>query len=393
MNVLMLEDDDLVADLMETVVAGAYPGTYVDKVATLAQAQQRFRKQTYGLIIADWNLPDGSGLALVREARQKDAELPILMVSARSDRESVLQAAHYGINGYITKPFDVSTLHRRLAALLDVKPSEEHEDLEAVLASSQEQMIQLPSDLNADEVMALMARASELTPAQLAERWRERPGLVARLMDVANSRSFRRTGKPAESLKDALSLLGVGMALNQALAMALDVSREIQVPELATLAAGFQEQSVKVGREAQRLAVLLRHPPQAFQKAGLLSRVGELAVLNVLNQYVQRGGTLEEGDALLCLRRWAQPFGNRLKVQWRLPLGLREMIGAVHVLAGENIREERLIMRAAALVSDGRRDTDECRRLLARLGLDGVDTASESGEKADTDAGGGKDHD
>lgn len=382
MNVLVLEDDDLIADLLETVVAGTYPGASVDKAATLSQALDRVGKYSYGLIITDWNLPDGSGLRLVREVRQRDGELPILMVSARSDRDSVLQAAHYGINGYITKPFDVSVLHKRLSGLIGAGQTAQQENLDTVLESSLDHMIQLPSDLNAADILELMARVHELTPAQLAERWRERPGLVARLLDVANGSSFRRTGTPVESLKDALSLLGVGMALNQALAMSLDVSRQIQVPELATLAAGFQAQSVKVGREAQRLARLLKHPTQAFQKAGLLSRVGELAVLNVLNQFVQRGGVLDEGDALLCLQRWAQPYGNRLKVQWHLPLGLREMIGSVHLLAGENVREERLIMRVAALMADGRKETEECRRLASRLGLEALEPHTDGGGQA-----------
>ena len=59
MNVLVLEDDDLIADLLETDVAGAYPGTSVDKAATLSQALDRVHKHSYGLIITDWNLPDG----------------------------------------------------------------------------------------------------------------------------------------------------------------------------------------------------------------------------------------------------------------------------------------------------------------------------------------------
>jgi HD-like signal output (HDOD) protein len=106
-----------------------------------------------------------------------------------------------------------------------------------------------------------------------------------------------------------------------------------------------------------------------FQKAGLLSRVGELAVISVVNQFVGKGGRLEEGQAEQCLKDWAQPYGNRLKVQWRLPLDLRELIGSVHFLQKDTVRNDCLIMRAAALIAEGRQDDETCRVLLERLGV------------------------
>ena len=193
MNVLLLEDDDLVADLLETVVAGSYPGAFVQKASNLAQAFDKVADATFGLIITDWNLPDGSGLELVRKVRARDTELPIVMVSARADRDSVLKAAHYGISGYITKPFDVAMVHKRLAELIEPGPVSGVPELQDVLKSSLDRVIQLPGDLDAPEVLELMARAGELSPGQLAERWREHPGLVTRLLDVANGSSFRRS--------------------------------------------------------------------------------------------------------------------------------------------------------------------------------------------------------
>ncbi|MDR9425938.1 MAG: response regulator, partial [Marinobacter sp.] len=122
MNVLVLEDDELVAELLETVIASAYPGAVVEKFRALGDAVAGADKQRFDLVITDWNLPDGSGLELVRRLRGRDRDLPIVMVSARSDRDSVLKAAHYGISGYITKPFSVEMVHERLAALIEPGP-------------------------------------------------------------------------------------------------------------------------------------------------------------------------------------------------------------------------------------------------------------------------------
>jgi len=356
--------------LLETVIASAYPGALVKKFLLLEEAIAETGRQHLDLVITDWNLPDGSGLELVRHLRERDSELPIVMVSGRSDRDSVLKAAHYGINGYITKPFSVEMVHERLAALIEPGPvSAEDLDLQAMLTESLEHVIQLPGEQDPAEILALIERANELSPAQLSERWREQPALVTRLLDVANGSSFRRTGKPVETLKDAINLMGVSMALNQALALSLDVGRQLKSPELVELAAKYQEQALKVGREAQRIAISMKKPPVMFQKAGLLSRVGELAVISVINQYIAKGGQLEEGLADQCLRDWAQPYGNRLKVQWRLSLDLRELIGSVHFLQKDAVRNDRLIMRAAALIAEGRQEEEACQILLDRLGV------------------------
>ena len=370
MNVLVLEDDELVGELLETVIASAYPGATVEQFRNLEDAMAGASRQPFELVITDWNLPDGSGLELVRHLRERDKDLPIVMVSGRSDRESVLKAAHYGISGYITKPFSVEMVHERLAALIEPGPVAENElNLQTMLEESLEHVIQLPGEQDPAEIMELIARADELSPANLAERWREQPALVTRLLDVANGSSFRRTGKPVETVKDAINLMGVPMALNQALAMSLDVGRKIQSPELAKLASEYQEQALKVGREAQRIALSMKKRPEMFQKAGLLSRVGELAVISVINQFVGKGGKLEEDQAEQCLQEWAQAYGNRLKVQWRLSLDLRELIGAVHFLQKDSVRNDRLIMRAAALIAEGRQEDDICQSLLERLGV------------------------
>ncbi len=379
MKALILEDDDLIAELLETVVAGLYSGVSVVLAGTLGEALSQIKNNRFDLYIADRNLPDGSGLELVRQLRQLDRDVPIVMVSGRSDRESVLQAAHYGIDGYMTKPFDVESLHERLGKLLKIDQTAEAPDLETLLRDSLEEVIQLPSDVDPSDILDLIGRQGDLSAAQLAERWREEASLTARLLDVANSSSFRRSGKPVETLKDAIGSLGVPLALNQALALSLDVSNKLQHEPLRELARAHHEAALQVAKEAQRLAIRLKKQPVLLQTAGLLSRLGELAVLKVLNQYAAAGGEIGTAEAEKVLESWAQAYGNRLKIQWRLPLGVRELIGAVHFLPNDCTREERLIMRAASMLATGEQDSEECRRLMRRIGMEAEEKEREKG--------------
>ncbi|QFS88764.1 MULTISPECIES: HDOD domain-containing protein [unclassified Marinobacter] len=370
MKTLILEDDELVGELLETVVAGIHQGAAVSLARSLSEAQQLLDSDSrYHLYLIDWQLPDGSGLDLVKRVRAGDRDVPIVMVSGRSDRESVLRAAHHGISGYITKPLDVQLLHERLTKLVPAGDSG-HGSADEYLKESLNSVVQLPTDIDPIDVLDLIGRQQELSPAQLAERWREDAALTARLLDVANSSSFRRTGKPVESLRDAISNMGVAMALNQALALALDVAGKIDSSDLQAQARAFHDMALQVSREAQKLAIRLGKSPSLFQQAGLLSRLGEMAVLKVLNQFTAEGGSLNGSEVEQCIGQWSQDYGNRLKVQWKLPLSLRDMIGAVHFLPKDSTREDRLVMRAAALIAGGQSDSDECQRLLRRIGLD-----------------------
>lgn len=391
METLVVEDDDLMADLLETVVAGLHPAMAVSKASGFQEAMALWQTNKPGLLIVDWNLPDGSGLEIIRQVRAEDRDVAIVMITGRADRESILKAAHYRINGYISKPFNVEMLHQRLMAMIGQALPEEGRDvasLEDMLSEGLDTVIQLPAKTDAASVLELMAGAEKLSAGQLAERWRNDTSLCARLLDVANRSSFRRTGAPQANLQDALSLMGVPMALNQALALALDVSAAFSSEALAAMAVDYQQQAEAVAREAQRIALAMGKKSTQLQTAGLLSRVGELAVLKVMDHFLKQGGTLDDKEMAQAIRDWAQPYGNRLKVQWRLPLELRQLIGAVHYVSRENVTQDRLIMRAAALMASEAALEGELSRLLRQLGLEDWQA---SGTGQEPDVGGGSD--
>lgn len=385
MNVIIVEDDELMADLLETVVAGLHPSLRVFKAFTVGEALELWQAKAPGLFVVDWSLPDGSGLGLLREIRTKDKEVAVVMVTGRADRESILKAAHYGISGYISKPFSIEMLHERLYGMLKTVLPEDSgtETLDELLTSKLESGIQIPTRMDVAGILGLMERADDLSGAQLAERWQKEPALCARLLEVANRSSFRRTGEPIATVRDAISVMGVPMALSQALALALDTGSAFRSPALAQRAKHHQAEAEAVGSEAQKIALVLSKKTLEFQTAGLLSRMGELAVLNVMDRFVQQGRELTDSDIEGGLRAWAQQYGNRLKVQWRLPLTIRQMIGAVHHLSREDVRQNLLVMRAASLIAGGQTDTPECLRLLRQLGLenwlDSRKQASETG--------------
>ncbi|MDO6441539.1 response regulator [Marinobacter sp. 2_MG-2023] len=373
MYVLILEDDELVGDLLETVVASAYPGARIRLCTQLQSACDSWREEPADLVIADRNLPDGSGLELIRVVRQTSAEIPVLVISGRTDRDSILAAAHLGISGYISKPFQVDALHQRLTALAPLPV--DHDKGSVTLAEKMEaacnSAIQLPGQIDTAEILALMEKRDELGARFLAEQWSKEPALSAKMLDVANSASFRRSGTPVKTPAEAISSIGVAMALNQALALSLDIAGKLACPRLGERARIEQEQALRVAEEARALAKKVGENPALYYTAGLLSKAGELAALKVLQNQCDESGEppdVEQIDS--AITGWAEKLGNRIKVQWHLPLDLRELIGAVYFLSRGNVSRSKLVMRAAALLATEEAESPECRTLLRRLGIE-----------------------
>ncbi|MEQ8329997.1 MAG: response regulator [Longimicrobiales bacterium] len=71
-------------------------------------------------VITDWNMPHMGGLDFVRAVRAQAATktLPILMVTTRSVREDIVQAAQAGVNNYVVKPFTPQVLKEKIDQVL-----------------------------------------------------------------------------------------------------------------------------------------------------------------------------------------------------------------------------------------------------------------------------------
>lgn len=76
---------------------------------------------SFELLITDWNMPGMSGLDLLKTTRSDSnlATLPVLMVTAESKKEQIVEAAQAGVNGYIVKPFTASTLKEKLEKIFE----------------------------------------------------------------------------------------------------------------------------------------------------------------------------------------------------------------------------------------------------------------------------------
>jgi two-component system chemotaxis response regulator CheY len=81
-----------------------------------AKALNILQQEKIDFVITDWNMPQMSGLDLLKAIRAdpERKDTPVLMVTAESLQENIVAAAQAGVNNYIIKPFDASTLSAKI---------------------------------------------------------------------------------------------------------------------------------------------------------------------------------------------------------------------------------------------------------------------------------------
>ncbi|MCC7081641.1 MAG: chemotaxis response regulator CheY [Burkholderiales bacterium] len=88
----------------------------VDEAEDGVNALQKLRSARFDFVISDWNMPNMTGIDLLRNIRADDQlrALPVLMVTAEAKKENIIAAAQAGASGYVVKPFTAATLDEKL---------------------------------------------------------------------------------------------------------------------------------------------------------------------------------------------------------------------------------------------------------------------------------------
>ena len=116
--VLVVEDEDDIATLLDFSLRKA--GFAVTCVKNLSEARAQVKKALPDVVVLDWMLPDGEGIAWLNAVRAdaRTARLPVLMLTARAQEIDKLKGLELGADDYITKPFSPKELVARINTVL-----------------------------------------------------------------------------------------------------------------------------------------------------------------------------------------------------------------------------------------------------------------------------------
>ena len=122
MNILVVDDFSTMRRIVKNVLRqlGYVNIIEADDGTTAVEV---LRKEKIHFIISDWNMPQMSGLELLKTVRTTEEwkDLPFLMVTAEGQKEHVIEAVKHRVSNYIVKPFTPETLTEKINKIFEGK--------------------------------------------------------------------------------------------------------------------------------------------------------------------------------------------------------------------------------------------------------------------------------
>lgn len=116
MKILLIEDEK---ELSFSITEYLQNENYLcEAVLTYENAIEKINLYHYDCIIVDINLPDGSGLNLIRALKENKSETGIIIISARNSLDDKIAGLEIGADDYLTKPFHLPELNARIKSII-----------------------------------------------------------------------------------------------------------------------------------------------------------------------------------------------------------------------------------------------------------------------------------
>jgi HD-like signal output (HDOD) protein/FixJ family two-component response regulator len=377
-DVVIADADPWTADLLVQLVRDVWPAARIEKFSDGRSALTQCKRRLPKLVIADGDLPVMDGLDLLREVRRlaPASSLPFILITDRLDASSVRAARPLAPSAYLAKPFNAEQLRQRLSGLLGTVQQKSVEKIPraATLSLHLEasrlggQGAPLLTEVRDAVIQRLNSKECDLR--ELEQLFIRDPQITARLIAAANS-AAQHHGAPCQTLAQALGRLGQARTLNLVLGMALQRNARLSDERLSTLALEVWQQAQGSAELGHWLADDLKLDGELCYTAGLLHNIGELALLRSLQNWLDAGGELTEEEIRDAFASRSAGFGSALRMQWRLPLSLRELIAAYYMLSQGVFSREALVLNLTRLIMQTPPDTpltslrdERCVRLL-----------------------------
>ena len=119
MNVLIVDDDSIVRLILRRILHHHFDATTVEATNGV-EALLALQDATFDLVVLDLRMPEMDGLTVLRTIRTKDwlASLPVVVLTADRNDESVHEFIRLGVSAYLTKPLNGAMIVERFAHIL-----------------------------------------------------------------------------------------------------------------------------------------------------------------------------------------------------------------------------------------------------------------------------------
>ena len=114
MKVLIIEDNIFMGELIQKMLK--FKKYQVDWLKDGVEVMEYLSANNYDILLVDWMLPKSSGIEVIKEIRDKNINIPIIMLTAKSQTADKVSGLNTGADDYLTKPFEFEELEARILA-------------------------------------------------------------------------------------------------------------------------------------------------------------------------------------------------------------------------------------------------------------------------------------
>ena len=201
MRILIIEDE---VTLNKMLAEGLKEfGYQSDVVETLKDGEYYLDIRNYDLVLMDWMLPDGNGVDIIGNIKANTPKTVVVVLSARDDNDSEIEALRSGADDYIRKPFDFDVLIARIEARLRFGGSNIIEIEDLIINPEEEKITYKDQEIELKgkpfEVLTHLARHRDqiVSKEQLLDAIWEEPELVTpNVIEVAINQIRQKMDKP-----------------------------------------------------------------------------------------------------------------------------------------------------------------------------------------------------
>ena len=344
-RILVAEDEENIRLALKIIVSKNIPCDEVVACEHGQTAWEKLQAEPFSMVISDWNMPHMTGFQLLEAMRQNDStkHIPMLLLTARSDKTSVINALQAGVNDYVTKPFTKDALVQKAKKML----AKAHAELLAqqnaltpgsatTLSISEEIVNRIRSGHVSLPVLPELAhRIEELFQRidvdidELVQVVQTDPGITSKLISISNSPQYCGLSE-IKSLDKAIARIGLKMTENYVLILSKRGLFKVDVPQYEKLLSQVWQHSLATAACAQALAQKLALPdPDSFYTLGLLHDVGKLILLQFFAEASKKRPDATEQECLDLMEKFHGEFGAALLATWKFS-GEQQQIARFH---------------------------------------------------------------
>jgi len=118
-HVLIVEDDDALRQVLALHFEDH--GLAVGQAGSCAEAMEQLKREAVDLVLLDQQLPDGTGLDLLRRMRAGDPQLAVIMMTGRHDLDLAIEAIKQGASDFVHKPLQMEALQHSMRRILEAQ--------------------------------------------------------------------------------------------------------------------------------------------------------------------------------------------------------------------------------------------------------------------------------